>query len=286
MFKEIAIEPAAVASSYTDFKYITEKFGIHEGRLIAAFPSKWTRLVFQAAQLHLRGTVDLTRLEIRLRALKDGTFYRRGRPGDGCSEDWLAAAITEHAREPFDAIISASQTAPPIIIAASDLDGQHPCLHPNRQWHIDRDAAAMARCCAPLLSNTRHIKLVDPHFDLNKARYRRPFAEFLKHVQPGTTIDVFRGDNYGPAFAAQHLTAMLNAIRPVGVQVRMFFQPQSPMHNRYVLTNAGGLYFQTGLDDKDHGDCVTDEVGLLEHDVWQVQWDRYEGIEPVAVWQS
>ena len=286
MFKEIAIEPAAVASSYMDFKNIIEKFGISEGRLIAAFPSNWKSQVYEAAKARLSGTTDLSRLEIRLGKLTKGSFYRRSRQGNGCSKDWLTAAIAEHARLPFDAIISAASSESPMVFAAGELDNKHHCLQPNRQWHIDRDATVMASCCAYLLSSARHIKLVDPHFDLNKARYRRPFAEFLKHVQPGATIDVFRGDNYGPASAAQHLTAVLNTIRPVGVQVRMFFQPQSPMHNRYVLTNAGGLYFQTGLDDKDHGDCVTDEVGLLEHDVWQVQWDRYEGIGPVAVWPS
>ena len=286
MFKEIAIEPAAVASSSLCFKYIIEKFGISEGRLIAAFPSKWKRQVFEAAKEQLKGTTDLSRLELRLGKLSNESFFRRGRPGDGCSENWLAAAIAEHARVPFDAIISVDSSESPIVTAVGEVDDAHYCLQPNRQWHIDRDATSMASCCAYLLSNARHIKFVDPHFDLNKARYRRPFEEFLKHVQPGTTIDVFRGDNYGVAFAVHHLEAVLNAIRPPGVQVRMFFQPQVACTTAFVLKNAGGLYFLTGLDDKDHGDCVTDEVGLLERAVWQVQWNRYEEIEPTAVWPS
>lgn len=286
MFKEIAIEPAAVASSSLCFKYIIEKFGISEGRLIAAFPSKWKRQVFEAAKEQLKGTTDLSRLELRLGKLSNESFFRRGRPGDGCSENWLAAAIAEHARVPFDAIISVDSSESPIVVAVGEVDDEHYCLQPNRQWHIDRDSASMASCCEYLLSNSHHIKLVDPHFDLNKARYRRPFAEFLKHVKPGATIDVFRGDDYGVPFAIHHLEAVLDAIKPPGIQVRMFFQPQGAMHNRFVLTNAGGLYFLTGLDDKDHGDCVTDEVGLLEHAVWQVQWNRYTEIEPKAVWPS
>lgn len=79
---------------------------------------------------------------------------------------------------------------------------------------------------------------------------------------------------------------MLNAIKPLSVQVRMFFQPQVACTTAFVLKNAGGLYFLTGLDDKDHGDCVTDEVRLLESAAWQVQWNRYTEIEPKAVWPS
>lgn len=284
MFKEIAIEPSAVASSYRDFAYIIEKFGIPEGRLIAAFPSKWKRFVYQAAQMRLRGTIDLSRIEVRLGALQDETFYWRGRPGDGCAEDWLGAAIAEHARDPFDAIIAATRAEDSAVVAASDLDGQHPCLHPNRQWHIDRDAEVMAACCAPLLSRVQHVKLVDPYFDLSQARFRRPFTALLQHVQSGTEVEVFRGDNFGEDFAQQSLRKLLDTVKPNGVKVAMFFLPQKGMHNRFVLTEAGGLVFKTGLDDKDDGELTTDLVTVLERDVWAVEWARFIGDKPVAVW--
>ena len=95
MFKEIAIEPGAVAASDLQFRYIIEKFGVAEGRLIAAFPSKWKKFVYQAAQAKLRGTTELSKIEVRLRNLTDEIFYFRGRPGDGCAQNWLAAALTE-----------------------------------------------------------------------------------------------------------------------------------------------------------------------------------------------
>lgn len=284
MFKEIAIEPSAVASSYRDFAYIIEKFGIPEGRLIAAFPSKWKRFVYQAAQMRLRGTTDLSRIEVRLGTLQDETFYWRGRPGNGCAEDWLGTAIAEHARDPFDAIIATTTSQASGVVAACDLDGQHPCMHPNRQWHIDRDAEVMASCCAPLLSRVQHVKLIDPYFDLSQARFRRPFTALLKHVQPGTEIEVFRGDNFGGNFAQQSLQRLLDTIKPDGIKVAVFFLPQKAMHNRFVLTEAGGLVFKTGLDDKDDGELTTDLVTVLERDVWAVEWAKFTGDEPVAAW--
>ncbi len=57
------------------------------------------------------------------------------------------------------------------------------------------------------------------------------------------------------------------------------------MHNRYVLTDAGSLYFLTGLDDKGNGERVTDDVGVLEHAVWEVQWGRFTGAEPITEWR-
>jgi hypothetical protein len=284
MFKEIAIEPAAVASSYRDFAYITEKFGIAEGRLIAAFPSKWKRSVYQAAQARLRGTTDLLRLEVSLRAMSEFAFYSRGRSGEGCAQDWLSAAVNEHQRQPFDAIIASTPSAAEIVVSVAELDGQHTCLQPNRQWHIERRADLMASCCAPLLASAKHVKFIDPYFDAGHSRFRRPFHEFLKLVRPGVRVDLFRNDGQDTTFIADRIEAALQGVLHEGCEVRLFILPEAKMHNRYVLTEAGGVYFLTGLDDKGHDGVETDEVGLLDPNVWKVQWDRYSGDDPVAIW--
>jgi hypothetical protein len=190
MFKEIAVDPAAVSTSYRDFSYIIEKFGISEGRLIAAFPSKWKKFVYDAAQTRLRGTIELTKLEHRLRDLPSEVFMSRGRPGEGCTQNWLHAAVQEHRRVPFEAIIASERIDEAGVILATELDGEHPCLQPNRQWHVPRQAVDMADCCGPLLASGRHIKLVDPHFDAGTPRFRRPFLELLKRVKTGSRVDV------------------------------------------------------------------------------------------------
>ena len=96
MFKEIAVDPAAVAASYLQFNHIIDRFGIPEGRLIAAFPSKWKRLVYEAANSQLKGHLDLKRIEERLRNLPQSSLLSKERPGQGCDEDWVGAAIEEH----------------------------------------------------------------------------------------------------------------------------------------------------------------------------------------------
>jgi len=285
MFKEIAVEPAAVAASDLQFRYIVEKFGIAEGRLIAAFPSKWKKFVYEAAQAKLRGTAELTKIELRLRSLTNDFFYFQGRPGDGCAENWLAAAEAEHERVPFDAIIVSEGDARGAVVPAHELDARHPCLEPNRQWHIERTAEAMTQCCAPLLRAATHVKLIDPHLDANNGRHRRPLVAFLKCVKPGAKVDVFCGDRNGLEHLRRGIERALEAARPDGVEVRLYMRPQATLHNRYVLTQGGGLFFSTGLDDHDDGENRTDEVGVLEAAIWSVQWERYSGDDPVACWR-
>lgn len=285
MFKEIAVEPAAVAASDLQFRYIVEKFGVAEGRLIAAFPSKWKKFVYQAAQAKLRGTAELSKIEVRLRGLTDDFFYFQGRPGDGCAQNWLAAAEAEHERVPFDAIISAEGDARGAVVPAHELDASHPCMQPNSQWHIERTADAMAKCCAPLLSAGSHIKLIDPHLDANNGRHFRPLVAFLKCVKPGARVDVFCGDGKGQDHLCRGIERALEAALPEGVEVRLYLRSQVTLHNRYVLTQGGGMFFSTGLDDHNDGENRTDEVGVLEPAIWSVQWVKYSGDDPVACWR-
>lgn len=284
MFKEIAIDPAAVSTSYRDFSYIVEKFGVSEGRLIAAFPSKWKRSVFEAAQVRLRGTVDLKRIEERLHKLPPEVLWFRGRPGEGCKHDWLAAAVVEHRRQPFEAIVAAKSLDEPGVVFASELDGEHPSFRPNRQRHVRRDAFSMSECCGPVLTDALHIKLVDPHFDAGAARFRRPFLEFLRRARPGARVDIFRGDREDVAHLVRRLNQTLSDKKPEGVEVRLFLRPQDSMHNRFVLSEIGGLAFQIGLDDQDGGDRHEDLVTLLEPVPWGVEWQIYQGDDSIAHW--
>lgn len=277
MFKEIAVDPAAVAASYLQFNHIIDRFGITEGRLIAAFPSKWKRLVYEAANAQLKGHLDLKRIEERLRKLPQTALLTRERPGQGCTEGWIRAAIEEHRRLPFDAVVAAAEVGEPGFMQPADVSIEHPSFAANRQWHVKRDAVSMADCCGPLWANSLHIKLVDPHFDASARRFKRTFLEFIRRVRPGSVIDIFRGDQMG---AEQYVSGVQRALGEVGqegIVVRLFQRPQEPMHNRFILSSVGGVSFHIGLDDDATGDRPEDIVTVLQDDVWSREWSTYAG---------
>nr|MEC4583581.1 hypothetical protein [Candidatus Parabeggiatoa sp.] len=48
------------------------------------------------------------------------------------------------------------------------------------------------------------------------------------------------------------------------------------MHNRYILTDIGGVLFGTGLDDDNDGESTsTDDVTLLDESAYKQHWKKY-----------
>lgn len=284
MFKEFAVEPEAITGSYRDFAYVVEKFGVPEGRWISRFPKTWKALVYESAKAKLSGTKELTKIEERLRRVADDILIATGRVSANVATPWIDAAVTEHKARPFDAIVASSKRDDPAVVALADLDAQHPCLAPNRQWIVARTAADMAACCAPLIRASRHIKLIDPHFDPTAPRFLRPLAAMLASAQPESVVDVFRGDDVPEHYAIRTFGPRLAALKPQRVRLRLFLRPQDPLHNRYVLTNRGGIAFLTGLDDANGGQKTHDDVVVLDTPTWRARWDTYLRDDPIAEW--
>lgn len=286
MFKEIAVDPAALASSYLQFNHIIDRFGIPEGRLIAAFPSRWKRLVYDAASkahINVPGHLDLKRIEERLSKLPKSAFMFRQRPGDGCDVDWIASALQEHKRLAFDAVITSNPVPEAGFVIPSDVNSEHPNFVPNRQWHVHRSASPMSKCCAPILSESQHVKLIDPHFKPARPKFSRPFFAFLDLIRPKATVDIYRCDDCDPNEVAKDLDRILIDRPKKGSLLRLFIRPKPEMHNRFVLGDCGGLSFQIGLDEDDSGGERPDDiVTVLQTEIWRREWDEYEDESPVA----
>ena len=280
MFKEIAIDPAAVVTSAVQFNNIIDRFGISEGRLIAAFPSKWKKLVFDAAMAEHKHTakhMDLKTIEDRLRRLPKSSFLSRERPGEGCASDWIPAAIEEHRRFPFDAVISSVLLGEEGFLLPTDVSNDHPIFKPNREWPVKRDANSMADCCSTLLGSSYHIKLVDYKFDAAKPRWKRPFQEYLRRIKPGTTVDIFRGDDVLTAHYVAGVKDALKDVPKIGSTLRLFTKPTRSMHRRFILNNTGGVSFDIGLDEDWGGEKTHDRVTVLQESTWLEEWERYAG---------
>lgn len=280
MFKEIAIDPAAVVVSAVQFNNIIDRFGIPEGRLIAAFPRNWRKLVFDAVTAeckHAAKQMDLKTIEYRLAKLPRSLFVSRDRPGQGCASDWIRAAIEEHRRLPFDAVIASVETGEEGFLLPAEVSKDHPIFKSNREWQVKRDAIPMADCCASLLSGSYHIKLIDYKFDASKPRWKRPFQEFLRRMKSGTTVDIFRDDDVQIANYVLGVKDALKEVSQIGVVLRLFVRPSGSMHRRYVLSDSGGVSFDIGLDADFGGLKTHDTVTVLQEDTWLQEWGKYAG---------
>lgn len=285
MIREFAVEPEAIVSSYREFSYIVEKFGVCEGRVISRFPKTWKRLVYEAAQARHQGKVEGKKIEERLRGLSDEVLIAMSRPaGTG---GWIEIALAEHQRQPFDYLITNAPQGIAEAVPVETLDGEHPCLQITREISIPREPEAMASACAFLLKTAKVIKIIDPHLDFSKSRFREPFKAFMKHVRAGTQIEIYRGiDDGGPArdFMRQNSEQFLPNALPAGVNARIRLLPAGSMHNRFLLTDLGGIKFGVGLDAAGHNTAPEDELSLMVPDVWQARWCQYSGGELLGEW--
>ncbi len=282
MIREFAVEPEAIVGSYRDFSYVIEKFGVWEGRVISEFPSKWKRRVYEAAQARHKGKVEQTKIVERLRGLPDGVLMSLSRPGgDG---EWITLALNEHQRKPFDYILGQKSHNHPSVVPVDELDGNHECLSFTREQCIRREPEIMASSCDLLLRTASRVKLVDPHFDLYHDRFLQPFLSVLRRLRTGTTVEIFRGDEVAAETLIQRASRCLPRCLPSGVTVRLIIWTQEPMHNRFLMTNHGGVKFGVGLDAAGPDSAPEDEVSLMLPNVWRSRWGQYENGNIVAEW--
>ena len=61
----------------------------------------------------------------------------------------------------------------------------------------------------------------------------------------------------------------------IPVLVRRLRQKQDgeQLHNRYILTDLGGVTFGTGLDEGDEGE--TDDITLMDRGQYELRWSQY-----------
>jgi hypothetical protein len=289
MIKEFALEPEAMAS-WESFRYFIEKFGVAHGRVISRFPKDWKRLVYEAAQKVLGGTIQLSKLEVRLRAIGDDVLFPTGRPGGDRSKTWLQRALVEHAREPFAGIVACTNpNALPHILLQSELDDQDPRFSVPRQIEVERKAAHLVACAELMLRHTGTVKWVDYIIDLRKPRWRRPFGAALdvlrKRGQP-VVFEVHRqfGNEVEKANLCQQFQDAMQYYRTPGITFALHLHPEQQMHDRFILTDRGGIQVGHGLDDNEDGGSVpTANVVLLEATMFQNQWQRFSGNGSLAL---
>lgn len=285
MLHAYALEPALL-SNWANFRYFVEKFGVHQGRLISRYPKRWKAMVRDS----LAACSDIERLRIveKLNLIDDRMQSRYHEWSD--AQDWLVNAETEHAKRPFHAVVAGANPRARDFVLIADALGEHdPRWAIERERVIERSAEAISRAAAPVIALGRRVVFIDPHFSPFNVRSRNTFKAFLQIVanrpaSDGVVESIEFHTQHNPAmatFVAECQTRLPSTVKG-GMKVTIVRWIERAggegLHNRYILTERGGVRLAWGLDEG--APSQTDDISLLERTVFEQRWAQYCGIAP------
>lgn len=279
MIREYGLEPSLL-SNWDNFRYFIEKFGVPQGRLISRFPRDWKRRVYDS----LAGcrVMERKRIEEGLVNIDKLLFKRHSQWNNEVM--WLDNAEQEHARKPFHAIIA--KTNPrglTYVLEADTLTDANPLWKTQRCMIIPRSPEAIAGCARTLIQVSKIVKLVDPYFAPNALRYRQTLDAICSCFSLHDSGANFRFEihvkdgSQSPQYFQSICLKVLPPLVPNTFQIHVMQWEEIPggekLHNRFILTDKGGLSFGVGLDSGEEGH--SDEVHLLEEDVSRARFSQY-----------
>jgi hypothetical protein len=306
MIYEFALEPELVAS-WADrhaYKFFDGKFGPGSGRAASTFPNeRWRHRVLAAFNATFSGTeAEKQSAEKRITALIE-SFVRDStkRAARDADVGWCDLVAVEHERRPFHGgvLVRKTTAATSPWLVADDLDET-----PGSSWSpsrgtTPRTAAALARALEPMLACASRVLFVDP-FMGSDSRFVRPLRAFLEALGrrrgPGETATVelhacananLRTSRVDPSeeelkVKARNVVAAMRrdlpASIPAGKSVSLTVWAEKPggqgFHNRYVLTDIGGVTFGVGLDESREADH--DDLGQMPREQWLRRWQQFQ----------
>ena len=294
MIHEYALEPELVASWHDRMRgrFFIDKFGLGTGRIVSRYPGSWKRQVWDEFEKTFSGSPGEKeqargRIEELIKRLATAMTKRPGLPGDG--PDWFANAEKEHERKSFHAILARDNPHHNTgVIRVDDI-----LEYKAKAWNVpegailvSRTAEEMAKCVAPMLSCATKILFVDPYFRATEERFRKPLAMFLQNVDTQAlkrgAIELHTADrDKAPSWQVfkQECKDNLPSLLPADVLLTVYRwknrEGGEKLHNRYILTDIGGVSFNTGLDEGDSG--TTDDVSRLGANTYAKRWNDYAG---------
>lgn len=300
MIYEFAVDPSIVPTwcqRGLGHDYFVEQFGLGTPRIISQFPTWWERLVWREFRQssHRTNRNRGLRLDSVLKRVNDSAIARTAHHWDP-HKTWLENTELHHRIEPFEAILSATnpRSHPRVICASSGLSDS-PLWQRDRDKVVRRSVRETGNLLSPMLRIANTILFIDPHFS-TKPRYLQPFESYFKTIVSrnsgdqlsGTAdldlpeIEIHRsfdhrnGTNPFKDISRSELNRILPRQLNLTVRVLCRIGQGQRLHNRYVLTDVGGLHFGHGLDvDTSGSRDDRDDVSLLGKEQYWERWKQY-----------
>lgn len=323
MIKEYALDPELL-NNWKDFRFFTNFFSLENGRAISGYPTpeEWKNLVRENFRKLKTPTMEGAKMVVALDKLTVIHSRDKGKWNDKLG--WLDNVIEEDKRKPFQAIIlneNINDIKHPKLILGNevicsqlvpDSSGIKTLFNTSRSVIVNRKAREMALCIKDLLQNSKQFIFIDPYFlaqptDVDHPtagrrneriikRHTRPLKEFLELISDNNK------DNSLPVTRLQYHaknddkcvddnTFILNSKKVLPsiipkelINLQLMRWDNENLHNRYILTDIGGVMFGTGLDDNEEGNSEstdTDVVTLLDESTRSQLWRQFVSKAPL-----
>ena len=277
MIFEYAISPSLFKCD-THIAFLAESLGMERGRLISDFPKdQWERFALEFIKKHAQGDVQLKIWKEWLFSLrKRRAIVRRQGSCWNNSRSWSENVIAEHKRLRFRAIVD--EKSNPVCAEVMQVGvplAISPLWAAKGDCHVDRQAAAMIGEIQALLDISGTIILIDRNFSVD-GRFTNVLVQLANYVANGkkgpkvAQIKYVVSDAvYPTAEMTKRCTEMLSGLLPASISIKFLIKSRSKLHDRFVLTERGGLNFGTGLDEG-NGQVLIKRLG---YEAWAKEWN-------------
>ncbi|MCP3065411.1 hypothetical protein LXT21_42265 [Myxococcus sp. K38C18041901] len=286
MIHEFAVEPELLRrwTSRQALAFFVQTVGLGTPRVLAALPSavEWRRAALK--DLDSLSQNDQLRLTTLVEHLSRLTSLRT--PINVDPLKWPSSALAEHARRSLQPIIcvEAGGAACTEDVIWDDL----PPWKASMSRVVSRDPDALVNMLGPLLRAAKEFVLVDPHFEPRRSGAGDWFTATLERIvsavvaqradaeKPGR-IEVLTGREVD----GQALHQSLDSVLPSGTRVKVVRYWSAAGgdkdHNRYILTELGGVGVITGLDVGGASEKLkhTDDLHVLSREMYEKRYAQY-----------
>lgn len=264
MVHEVAIDPGEM-KSFDRVARFMNACCMGSPRVIAHFPhGSWRKSALAAGASAGCGDAALKSIEIAIdTAFKSGRFINRGRPSNIASS-WISAAIQEHTRLPFRAIVGrrSEQLAVAVLDIEADIDSDASWKLPQSVT-VDRTVSELVRALGPMLRLARKVVVVEPNFDIGNSAYTAPIAALLREAarQPPalSVIELHMTKRFESmdAYLNTQCRSEVQRLIPTGLtadvclwdrDIRRDQRAADKLHDRFLLTDFAGVQLGWGFD--------------------------------------
>lgn len=313
MIYEYALDPTLVVDWAIGRRgRFVGQFGMDQRRLVSDYPKDWVGAVYGAFYEYFGyddSSLEFQNAQPELQSyvqwLSEFTVQRDVKRS--AEHAWLQDAVAEHIKQPFHAIMTTTGNGvdcrevitPEVLDNIRDLRWYLPTITATK-----KSAEELAAAMEPMLRSAKYIVLVDPYFDASDARYQASFSALIQAAcrarGSGRSLPAFtvmtgieqkhkphEGEFTREAMARVASDLYVKAQReipkllPKGMSLDFYClkHPDTgdPLHNRYVLTDIGGVIAPYGLAEYKPGETheAKDDLTPMPKGMYSERYRQY-----------